>query len=403
MRHILFVDDEQMVLDGLRRMLRPMRREWRMSFVDSGRSALELMEKEHFDVIVSDMRMPEMDGVALLNEVRRRHPEVIRLALSGHSDSEMLLESVRATHQFLSKPCDAGTLKDTVNRALGLRALLRKEGIGRVLARIESLPSLPTLYQEVMAQVSSADGSLARVGEIISRDLGMTAKILQLVNSSFFGLSAHVSSPAQAASLLGMDTIRGLILTARVFSRFDTARSRLNLEALWQHGARVAALSREIARDAGLDRRERDHAFMAGMLHDLGKLVFASSFSREYDRVLERNGGQGGALWRLEQETFGCTHAEIGAYLMGIWGLPNTVVEALAYHHYPAHSTGARFTPLAAVHAANVLVSLPEADEEALRGELDGAFLERLGCEAALPRWVEMRDRLLEREGGGAP
>ena len=402
MRNILFVDDEQMVLDGLRRMLRPMRKEWNMRFVDSGRKALQLMEKERFDVIVSDMRMPEMDGVTLLNEVRSRHPDVIRLALSGHSDSEMLLESVKATHQFLSKPCDAAMLKDTVNRALGLRALLKREDIGRVIARIESLPSLPTLYQEVMAQVSSANGSLAKVGEIISRDLGMTAKILQLVNSSFFGLSTHVSSPAQATSLLGLDTIRGLILTSKVFSQFDTAHSRLDLEALWVHSTRVGALSREIAREAALDRREQDHAFMAGMLHDLGKLVFACSFTEEYNRVLDENSGQEGALWRLEQEAFGCTHAEIGAYLMGIWGLPSTIVEALAYHHYPSHSSGAGFTPLAAVYVANVLLTYPAEDGEALRGKMDLPYLERLGCEARLPRWVEARDRLLGGEGEAA-
>lgn len=402
MRNVLFVDDEQMVLDGLRRMLRPMRKEWNMRFVKSGCNALELMEKECFDVIVSDMRMPEMDGVTLLNEVRSRHPEVIRLALSGHSDSEMLLESVKATHQFLSKPCDADMLKDTVDRALGLRALLKREDIGRVIARIESLPSLPTLYQEVMAQVASTDGSLAKVGEIISRDLGMTAKILQLVNSSFFGLSAHVSSPAQAASLLGLDTIRGLILTSKVFTQFDTAHSRLDLEQLWSHSTQVGALAREIASGEVPDRKTQDQSFMAGMLHDLGKLVFACSFTEEYNRVLEENGGQEGALWQLEQEAFGCTHAEIGAYLMGIWGLPSTVVEALAYHHYPSHSSGAGFTPLAAVHVANVLLTWPDAEEEALRGELGLPYLERLGCEVRLPHWVEARDRVLGEEGEAA-
>ncbi len=396
MKHILFVDDERMVLDGLKRMLRPMRREWKMSFVESGREALELMEKEHFDVIVSDMRMPEMDGVTLLNEVKGRHPEVIRLVLSGHSEAEMLLESVKTTHQFLSKPCDADVLKEAVGRALGLQALLAREEIGAVIARIESLPSLPNLYQEIMAQINSANGSLGKVGEIISKDLGMTAKILQLVNSSFFGLSRHVSSPAQAAALLGLDTIRGLVLTSKVFSQFDTAHSRLDLNALWSHSTRVATLARDIARDQGMDRKGQDHAFMSGMLHDLGKLVFASSFAEAYNRVLEENGSQEGALWQREQAAFGCTHAEIGAYLMGIWGLPCTIVEALAYHHYPSHSTSSSFTPLAAVHVANALVTHPGVEVAELEQQMDLPYLQRLGCEGSLPRWLALQEGTLE-------
>ncbi len=398
MKNILFVDDEQMVLNGLKRMLRPMRKEWQMTFADSGEKALKIMEEEHVDVIVSDMRMPGMDGVELLNEVRSRHPEVIRLALSGHSDAEMLLESVRATHQFLSKPCDADTLKSTVDRALGLQALLTREDISMLIARIDALPSLPKLYQEIMQKISSADGSLTNVGEIISKDLGMTAKILQLVNSSFFGLSNHVSSPAQAASLLGLNTIRGLLLTSKVFSEFDNRVSRLNMDGLWQHSAMVGSLSQAIAQEESLDKKVQDHALMAGMLHDVGKLIFASSLPEEYNRILAPGADQERSLWQLEQETFGCTHAEIGAYLMGIWGLPSTIIEALAYHHYPSHSTSSSVSPLLTVHAANVLVNFPEATAEEYQGLFDQEYLERLECADHLPGWMEIRDQILARK-----
>ncbi len=390
MKNILFVDDEKKVLDGLRRMLRPMRKSWRMHFVDSGDKALALMEKEPVDVIISDMRMPGMDGVTLLNEVRTRHPEVIRLVLSGHSDTEMLLESVKATHQFLSKPCEAQVLKDAVNRALGLQKLLQREEISAVVTRIESLPSLPSLYQEIMAEFNREEGSLARVGEIISRDLGMTAKMLQLVNSSFFGLRRHVSSPAEAAAMLGMETIRGLVLTSKVFSQFDTGNSRLDLEDLWAHSTRVATLAREVALAEEADKRTQDHAFMAGMLHDLGKLVLASSFTGEYNGLLQRNGGLEGPLWSLEEQAFGCTHAEVGAYLMGIWGLPCPIIEALAYHHYPEQTSSSSFTPLTAVHAANALVTVGRDEENRLEDHLDMVYLERVGCRKSLPCWRQL-------------
>lgn len=395
MKNILFVDDEQMVLSGLKRMLRPMRKEWQMTFAESGEKALELMEKEHLDVIVSDMRMPGMDGVALLSEVRRRHPEVIRLALSGHSDAEMLLESVKATHQFLSKPCDADMLKTTVDRALSLQALLKRDDISTLIARIDALPSLPVLYQEIMQQISSADGSLTKVGEIISKDLGMTAKVLQLVNSSFFGTSKHVSSPAQAAVLLGLDTIRGLILTTKVFSELDCGNTRLDMDGLWQHSTLVGTLSQAIAKEESLDRKAQDNALMAGMLHDVGKLIFASSLPEEYNRILAHGEDQESSLSQLEEEAFGCTHAEIGAYLMGIWGLPTVIIEALAYHHCPSHSTGNRTSPLLAVYVANIFVNFPDATAEEYQRLFDQEYLERLGCEDRLPNWIEVRDRIL--------
>ena len=398
MRRILFVDDEQLVLDGLRRMLRPMRRDWDMAFVDSGEDALRLMDETPCDVIVSDMRMPGMDGLELLNRVRERHPETIRLALSGHADAEMLLESVKATHQFLSKPCDAETLRSTIERALGLRNLLKRRNIGSLISRIQSLPSLPSLYQEIVREINDSDGSIRTIGEIISRDLGMTSKILQLVNSSFFGLARHVSSPAQAAGLLGMDTIRSLVLTTKVFSQFGLEDSGLNPEILWRHSTLTGSLARGIAAAESLDSRFQDQALMAGMLHDVGKLVLANSLPGEFRHVMARSAEERNRSWRVEQEIFGCTHAEVGAYLMGIWGLPNTIVEALAYHHYPSHSAAREFSPLAAVHVANELIKHPEASVDELREWLDMNYLERLGCSGRLADWREVHRALLSME-----
>lgn len=188
MREILFVDDESNVLDGLRRMLRPMRRDWSMNFVDSGEAALEHISHEGCDVIVSDMRMPGMDGVELLGTVGQECPKAVRIALSGHAEMEMLLESVCAAHQYLAKPCDDETLKATIERACALRDLLSDERLTGLVTQLDSLPSLPTLYTEVTEELARSDSSLARAGEIIGKDVAMSAKVLQLVNSAFFGL-----------------------------------------------------------------------------------------------------------------------------------------------------------------------------------------------------------------------
>ena len=224
MKRILFVDDEPMVLDGLRRMLRGMRNEWEMEFATSGHDALKILDGKRFNVIVTDMRMPGMDGCQLLNHVKELHPQVVRIVLSGHSDKDMVLKSIGPVHQFLSKPCDAETIKTTVARVCSMRDIMEDEALIKVVSGVESLPSLPELYSEVVDEVNSAEGSLNRVGEIISRDSGMSAKILQLVNSAFFGLPRHITSPVRAVQLLGLETVKALVLTVKIFSMFSRVR-----------------------------------------------------------------------------------------------------------------------------------------------------------------------------------
>lgn len=394
MNTILFVDDEQLVLDGLKRMLRSMRNEWEMLFANSGKEALEILEQKKIDVIVSDMRMPGMDGVELLGRVRQQYPRVIRFVLSGHSEAEMLLESVKATHQFLAKPCDADILKSAVNRAISLDSLLHREDLNRVVAGIDALPSLPGLYSQIMQEVSSKTGTLSRVGEIVSKDIGMTAKMLQLVNSAFFGLRAHIESPSQAVNLLGLDIIRGLVLTSKVFSQFDQQRLAIDIDSLFEHSSHVGALAKSIAAAHSLDRKSCDHALMAGMLHDVGKLILASSLSSEFEQSLQISEQQSIPDWQGEMQVFGCTHSEIGSYLLGLWGLPNPILEAVAFHHHPHHSIGADFTPLTAVYIAN-LISKSDGNIENLLS--DDIYIERLGLQGHIPQWLALRDELLQR------
>ena len=183
-KQLLFVDDESKILDGLRRMLRPMRDEWDMSFAESGKEALELMEKEHFDVIVSDMRMPGMDGAELLEKVRKGHPDVVRIVLSGHSEMEAVVKTLGSVHQYLSKPCEASKLKEVISRALLLRNILANDQLMKTITRMTSMPSLPQLYVNLNKELKCTEVNMNRVSKIIENDVGMTAKILQLISSS---------------------------------------------------------------------------------------------------------------------------------------------------------------------------------------------------------------------------
>lgn len=397
-KKILFVDDEPSVLSGLKRMLRGMRAEWDMSFVESGEKALELLGKDRFDVIVSDMRMPGMDGAELLTLVMKQYPEVVRIVLSGHSDREMILRSVRPAQQYLSKPCDAETLKTTVARACALRDLLVEDSLKRVVSQMDSLPSLPKLYQEIMAEIQSEDASIQKVGEIIAKDVGMTAKILQLVNSAFFGMPRHIKSPQQAVTLLGLETVKALVLSVQIFSQFDgTKIPKKFLEGLWHHSMATGSYVRQIIKTEEVEKTLADDTYMAAVLHDVGKLILAASFPDRYRELIKKSRENRLPIRHFELEDFGTTHAEVGAYLMGLWGLPDAIVEALAFHHRLAQCPVQRFAPLIAVHVASALEHQANNEEQIdYSEELDTEHLNRLELADRLDPWKEACNEIFQ-------
>lgn len=356
-KQIIFVDDEDMVLQGLQRSMRVMRNDWDMTFVDSGAKALEFMEKSPVDVVVSDMRMPGMSGAQLLAEVMKRFPKTVRLVLSGHADQDMILQCVGSTHQYLSKPCDPEQLRATVRRAMELESSLKNDRLQQLIAKMDHLPSIPSLYSEIIEKMTDPDAALEDVGVIIAKDPGMTAKILKLVNSAFFGLRREVSNPADAAAFLGLDTIKSLVLSLNAFSQYDSVKTdSFSLAALWNHSLSTAATAKQIAKWENADAKLVDQAFVAGLLHDVGKIVLAFNFPNQYGKAIQAAKEAGTDLLVAEQETFGANHADVGGYLLGLWGLPTPVVEAIALHHHPKQSADAAFTPLTGVHVANVLV-----------------------------------------------
>ncbi|NJB67814.1 putative nucleotidyltransferase with HDIG domain [Desulfobaculum xiamenense] len=389
LRRILFVDDEPNVLSGLRRMLHGMRREWDMRFAASGAEALTLLASEPFDVVVSDMRMPVMDGAALLHEVMDRHPGVARIVLSGHSDLDLVVRSVLPAHQYISKPCTQEKLCEIIARALSVQELLSGSDIREMVSRIESLPSLPESCRLLNEELASPEPSLARVGAIISRDIAMSAKVLKLVNSSFFGFAAHIASPEQAVTMLGLRIMRALVLSVHIFTEFDSAALRdVSISRLWEHSMRVSMVCRKIASAMGLDQVGQDQCFIAGLLHDVGKLVLAATLPERYAGVIACVRRENRLVREVEFETLGTTHAEVGAYLMGLWGLPDPVIEAVAFHHAPMHAEGG-MRPVGAVHIANWLDrECHVINSEYARESLDMEFVERLGCTDRLEQWA---------------
>jgi putative nucleotidyltransferase with HDIG domain len=399
-KRILFVDDEPNILDGLKRMLRSQRRVWNMEFASSGEEALSAMAVEPFDVVVTDIKMPGMNGAELLAQVQDRHPRTVRIVLSGHADMEASMRSVSVSHQCIAKPCDADTLKSIVARACGLEALLQEPSLQEALGSVTDLPVLPRAYKALTVALAKEEVDIQEVGDIVEQDAGIAAKILQLVNSSFFGIRWEITDLRQATIYLGVTTIRDLVLSFELFQQFeDSAKlSGFSIEREQSHSLLTARIAQKL-----LDEKsEAEQAFLAGMLHDVGKLVLATRFTESFQTVLQAGAGVERPFCRVEEEILGVSHAEIGAYLLALWGISYPVVEAVAHHHHPARvSEQTAFGVLAATHVADCLAR-EQGGCEPDSIELDEQYLQALGVADKLPKWRAIAEAEAHAEHEGA-
>jgi HD-like signal output (HDOD) protein len=334
-------------------MLRPQRQEWEVAFAPGGEAALAMMEAMPFDVIVSDMRMPGIDGATLLCRVREQYPQMVRIVLSGHTELSTALRVVPVAHQFLAKPCDAEMLRVAVERACHLKALLSDDSIRRTVTGLGDLPSLPRTYEALTQALADPDTSLQKVARIIEQDVGISAKVLQLVNSAFFGIAHSMTNIQSAVSYLGINTLKNLVLSVEIFRAFKPTRDLpgFSLEKLQHH----AQLTAHIAARLPVPKHLADIAVVAGMLHDLGKLILAWKLSEHFEEVLAESLETRCPVYKVEERKDGFSHAEIGAYLLGLWGIPYSVVEAVALHHGPTRVPHRSFDAISAVYAANLL------------------------------------------------
>jgi HD-like signal output (HDOD) protein/CheY-like chemotaxis protein len=391
---ILFVDQERYVHKALQRSFRKMRAQWDMHFADNPAEAISILAAVPVDVLITGTGFAEgQSGLDLLAEVREKHPRVVRIVMSGSTDRYVVLKSVNIAHQFLSKPCEDSTLQAAIVRAFMMKELLDQPAIKKVLSRIDSLPSLPALYVELVEELKSEEACLQKVSDIIAKDPALTAKLLKVVNSSFFGLPQSVSNPAKAVSLLGLDIVQAIVLSSGIFDRFKKLTiPEFSLERLWQHGMRVALFGKVIAQVAGLDRKSAESAFTAGLLHDIGKLLIATHLSGPFAEMVKYARARSVSMAEAEMAILGTTHAQVGAYLLGLWGLPDPIVEAAAFHHTPSLKAGVVFGPVVIIHVADAFAHAGDAlaDPQRIVEGIDLSPLQQLGRLQELQGWRQV-------------
>lgn len=375
---VLFVDDDDTVLAGLRRMLRGQRDQWEMTFVSDGRTALNTLEARHFDLVVSDMRMPDLDGATLLSEVERRHPGTVRIILSGYSEDGSILRTVGPAHQHLVKPCDGETIRAIMMRTVHLRRLLEQPDLRRLATGLRHLPSPPDLFQRLTEEIAGEGSSTASVAQLIAEDVAMTAELLKITNSAYFSFCTRICTVAQAVRLLGLEKVRGLVLCAGLFGRYSAdAEIGPLVVRLNDHSLRVASLAQQLARRDRADDFRQDQAFCAGMLSGIGALVLLDAYPQRMRQILAQAGPSG---WEaMERAGFGASHCELGAYLLGLWGFGDGLVEAVLFQRRPADCLHQGPSTLGYLHLAQALAGPSPLLGKAEAAPFDEAYLRRVG------------------------
>jgi HD-like signal output (HDOD) protein len=396
-RCILMVGGPATGLQEVRRELADLVPDWECVHVPHGLAAVDQLTRRNVDAVVADLRIPDLTGLQLLNQVMAQWPQVHRVILADLGDVDALLRCVGGVHQFLALPCEAERLKVVLERAFILDLLLPNQTVRQLLGRLPALPSAPAPYHAVVAELEA--GRLEAAAQLIAQDPPLAAKILQLANSAAYGPPLDEADPATAARELGLQNLRGMILLAHTASTFrETEGGPEFADRFMRHARRTSRLARRLAELEGAPGELVMQAATAGLLHDLGWLMLVVNLPEQCQEVTRRMRGEGWQRWEAEQQVLGATHAEVGGSLLGIWGLPMPLVEAVALHHHPAQFFSHRFSPLAAVHIANALEDAASLDQAMAR--LEASYLEELGLRAGPADWWACRQAL---EEGGTP
>ena len=379
---VLFVDDDPSLLDGLKRMLRSKRNSWEMTFASNAAEALASMQTLCYDVVVSDMRMPDISGAQLLSEVKKICPRSVRIILSGQADLDLIVTAIGATHQYLSKPCDAEMIKMVVDRACRSRDVLPSNDLRELVSQISSLQCQASHLARLQRECSSGSPSLAVLIEILSTDIGMSAHVLQLVNSAFFGVHRSVTSVFEAVEILGIDVIRKLVLAENVFSSVSSSPALDSLvQELNVHSVETAKLCRHFAKLEKVESRCEEY-YTAALLHDVGRLIFLTAYPQKYCEMMTSIEMTEAEFCIKEREIFGGAHPEVGAYLLTLWGIPVGIEEAVCTHH--SHLSDI-FDLVSAVQMADYITYMLAGSSQAKHFDL--THLRKHGLEGRISEW----------------
>ena len=392
MKKILFVDDEPAILEGLQDLLRSLRHRWDMSFICGGQAAIATMNDTDYDVVVSDIRMPGVGGVDVLGYAKIHRPQTIRIALTGYADAQSTVEISRLAHRYLRKPCSIDDLDEVISRDCGLIEAFDNVVVKELVGATGRLSAEKSVHQALIDALDGGNGSIDEVTKIVEQDLALTAKVLQLVNSSFFRRQRSITSANEAVVYLGADVLKQLVLANMMFEMTQDIPNvaGFNPISLQRHCVLTSAIAQELTADSGLSKI----AFTAGLLHDVGKLIIAQERSDLIPTLVGNSDGLVNSWVNAESERdiLGCTHAEVGGCFLNLWGLPTPIVEAVTFHDDPSSIFTRKLNAIDLVHISNYLAhwSGTDSPDERVEAKLDTEYVARRDVDHELDGWREM-------------
>lgn len=396
---VLFVIDDRRVHQSLRRIIVARNLPIELFAAPSASQAKQFFSERVCDVIVADASLPDMEGLELLALVQERWPLTLRILMTEDGGTKIISSLLGAAHQLLTKPVTPECLLATIQTASRLRFLLMDSRLREIVHRLENLPVVSDVYTALTRELQSESCSNQTVARIVSRDMSLTTAILKVVNTPFFGLSRRVDEPLQAVNILGANLVRGLVLSDGVFRPQDPDMyPGFNTEQLWGHCLVAARCCRAVMKVECPTGPAVEDAFLAGLLHDVGKIVMAEGCPEDYIDIIKKSQARNMPLYEVETETLGVTHAQVGAYLLGLWGFSENVVIAMAQHH--GHIPGPPLSHLSAVlHVVDVLLHERYVRTSGHAPHLPGGpFLDIVGGAETFERWKEVVNSELDAD-----
>ena len=392
-RTLYVVDDQTPVLETAVLILRMVDREWEVVGFKDPLEALAAVKIKPPDLILSDQLMPGMQGSQLLERVRAVSPTTIRVIMSGYVALNKLT-LITSAHQYIAKPFDASKLRELVRRSFAAQERVVNAGLQTVVTALSSIPSLPQVHQSLLHELEDDRTGSTAIARMVAEDPGLSQKALQLANSPLFGKGYLITSPVDAVMCLGTDMIAAIVLSQNLFRHYEaTKRPEMDLTRVWSHCWETACLAQHICRERRLASKIGDEAFLAGLMHEIGRFILIDNFPDQFKAACDGARAAKMPLTVRLRETFQAAPAQVGAYVLELWGLPPSVVSAIGELDSPENDQGNGFTMTSALYIADHIASARFPADSFPVEPWKKEYLKSIGCAEDVATWEQFFSR----------
>jgi HD-like signal output (HDOD) protein/CheY-like chemotaxis protein len=377
---IYIVDDEPLIAEMLGQYLTYSCKAWQVRCFTQPGVVIEESRTRKPNVVISDFRMPEMTGTAMLEEIRQIAPESIRVLISGYIHSKALDNRLSSAHQYLAKPFSMPDIRGKIQKALNALEGFQNEKVRHEVLALRTLPALPKIYYQLLATLEDTESSYSQVEAILSKDTAIIAKVLQMANSPLFGgqSRATVTDLLQCITILGTERLKAVVLSHQVFKSYPNIPECFYPENITQHRMDTADLAYGFAKAMKLNEEQARDAYVAGLLHDLGRLVLIDNFAPEHEAARQQAKAEGKPLAEMEKSVFQISHADVLGFLVALWGMRDRIAHALTYQDHPWNApTEESQKTAAAVYLAHYKAHLAHSSEQFVQPALNEDYLKK--------------------------